>query len=209
MVTILEQNKIIVDSNIQSLSQKIENIEDYILLKEYLDSSDSQNLLEKLEVSLLTCQSVYDNIEKFFIEYQENTILLYFGSKGWIKKIKDHQLDARNRLERERPRLKEEQRDKTRKLFRDLGRFQMDIANFSNNDKLTEAADYYQDALRVDGGLDELIQLSEIYKNYEAQLFMEKTEYSDLIIAKEQFTKYYKLWEFIAGEWQNVRLYVI
>ena len=48
MVNILEENKSIVDENVEQLSLKIKTIHDYIDLKQYLDSEKAQDLTDKV-----------------------------------------------------------------------------------------------------------------------------------------------------------------
>lgn len=93
-------------------------------------------------------------------------------------------MDARVRLEAARPKLKEEQRHKTDALFKQLQRLENKIYNFASNDKPSEALVYYEEAVMIDTGLKNLLEDAEMFVIHESELYMEKTDFSGIDIAK-------------------------
>lgn len=206
LTELLNDAKKSVEETLHNLKKGADNIEDYIDLKSYLEETQWKTVEEKLQDELTRSHEIAESLEKYLIEYDENTMMIYFESKGWMKTLAKAKRIADVKLEEARPRLIKEQKQKTEELFRKLEKLKIAINSFANYYDISKAFDYWNEAMGINHDLDELERDSKKYNSYEDQLIYPRTDFSEIGRQKESFAKYYHLWEFIYYKWQSVAI---
>ena len=203
---ILNANRILVEKIEDSLSIGAEAIEDYIKLKLFLESDILNSDLESIKEGVQLCQQITSYIENFYIIYNKEVLETYYISKSWIQRLSQVKMDAQVQLEASRPRLINELKQKNEEKLKQLERTKIEIGNFANYYDTNHASHYCEKAKEIMGILEGLSEYGTKCNVYEEMLVSKKTDFSAIEIVREQFNKFYLLWEFISDKWQIVSL---
>ena len=201
---IITSNRAVVTKIEERLSKGALIIDHYIELKIFLESEELKSDFENIRESIDISQKIVNYMEDFNILYNPDVLDIFYMSKGWILNLNKAKMDAQVHLEAARPRLINELKQKNEQIFKELEGIKIDISNYANHYDLANAQNYFHNARDIMLRLDELMEYGTKCNFYEEMLFARKTDWSGIEGIKENFDKFYLLWEFIYDKWMIV-----
>lgn len=203
----LQKSQVLKDETTSELKHDANTIEDFIYLKQHVeDDSGWEEAKIILGNMLQNCEAIATHMDKFYVDYDHDTLLLYLKSREWLKDMDRIKRIAGEKIQAARPMLKAEQRQKNADLVKNLAVLNSKISKFQDCYNPAEIFEYNNSAKQIMAELDELERLSKIYVEYEAHLTMQISDFSEVGKTKEGFNKYYRLWDFVCEKWQIVSI---
>ena len=198
----LNTNQETVDKIMESLKRIPNTIADYKEIQDDIENTRFEEITSKITKELEVCKKIMVNMEEFNIKVDEDTLEMFFLSKGWVPKILHHREQCQVRLEECRPRFYAELKEQSKDIFRQLSNLRDDIANFANFHDLNNSYNYFTTAKDVQERLEILQKNGQDINESEKILNYETADFSAINTAMESFEKYYKLWDYVYEHWQ-------